>query len=112
MSTATEPRPDAPPAAAEPPYPPEVEAFCAAHNLRPHLDTAVRIAREVFSTMLGYTTEVVEDPESPRSWVTIRLILPPGSFTGRSPLWEYSGRTVGALPADASDLICLSYELV
>ncbi|MBX9583324.1 MAG: hypothetical protein K2X87_23730 [Gemmataceae bacterium] len=105
MTPATAPNP-APPA-----YPPEVEAFCAAHNLREHLDTAVRLAREVFPTMRGFTTEVVEDPESPRTWVTLRVVVPPGSLAGRSPLWEYAGREVGAIPAAASELICLAYEV-
>lgn len=102
--------PDAPAAPATV-YPPEVEAFCAEHGLREHLDTAVRIAREVYPAMLGCSTEVVDDPDSPESWVTIRVVVPPGVLGDGRTTWEYAGREARAIPADVAGLIRLAPEV-
>lgn len=102
-ATAADP---APPAA--PTYPPEVEAFCAAHGLRPYLDIAVGIAREVYPTMLGYTTEVEDDPESPRRWVALDVTVPPGILGDGRTTWEFSSRVGRAMPFAYRELIRLA----
>jgi hypothetical protein len=109
MTPTTEPSPTLP---AAPAYPPEVEAFCAAHGLRPHLDTAVRLAREVFPAMRGFTTEVVEDPGSPRTWVTLRVVVPPGTLDANpGATWEYTRREVKAIPSGPAEFIRLAVDV-
>lgn len=100
----------APTTATAPTYPPEVEAFCAEHGLRDHLDAAVRLAREVVPTMLGFTTEVEDDPESPARWVTLNVFVPPGMLGDGRTTRAYSRREAEAIPLDIAALFRVAFR--
>lgn len=86
---------------------PEVLRFCEAHHIRPQLETAVRIASEVFTLAGPLDVCLEEDPETGEETVVIDVTTSATADQALVQKSTYTRRWVESAPPDLRERIRL-----
>lgn len=92
--------------------PDDVVAYCAAHQLTPYLEIALRLAEETFAPIERLEVGVEPDPEVDEEYVVIDLWARLSVDEGISRKERYTHRWVASVPPSVIGKIrLLSYPL-
>ncbi|HXE51613.1 MAG TPA: hypothetical protein VN541_01285 [Tepidisphaeraceae bacterium] len=101
-----------PPIASPIQLPPEVLRFCEAHHILPQLETAMRIASEVFTLVRRLDVALEEDPETGEEAVVIDVTLAATVDQSLAQKNTYTRRWVESATPDLRERIRLLINLI
>ena len=99
-----------PPVAASYTIPEEVARYCAAHQLTPHLETALRLAEEIFAPIERIEVVLEPDPEGDQEYVVIDVWPVNDGRDALSKYYDYTRRWVSSIPPAVIGQISLIFH--
>ena len=101
-----------PPVAAPHVLPEEVSQYCAAHQLTPYLETALRLAEEAFAPVKRLKTTLETDPETGEEYLVIEVVMADRGDRVLDQKKRYTRAWVQAAPHDIRRRIRLAYDFI
>ena len=92
-----------------PRLPSDVAEFCAETGIGAHLETAIELAKETFTTDREPELKRQHDPEAGDEWIVVRLVVTGDRSRVREQYHEYLRKFTQRTPAEALEKIRLIY---
>jgi hypothetical protein len=91
---------------------PDVQRFCAEHDLAPHVQDALRLAQAVFQPVAPMTIELNVNPETVEEWLIILVPVAgsPAEVVRRQV--EFTPRWIDTAPQAAREKIRVLFDIV
>ena len=91
--------------------PEDVSRYCAAHQLTPYLETALRLAEEAFAPVQRLQITLEADPETGEEYLVIEVAMGDRGDRVLEQKKRYTRAWVQAAPPDIRRHIRLAYDL-
>src|SRR5947209_3346685 len=86
-----------------------VQEFCSLHDLAQTLETAVRLAGELFPAVKRLKLSVTEDPENGAKWLTVRVVAGCASHEATNAYQQFIAEWIASVPRFKRGMVRLSY---